>query len=115
MAMTVDFFVNPAMLLAARDNINGNAGETAMTSQKPASRGSLSVGGKSFTISIPVIATRKIKTRTIRRDFRIVELRTADRITMTNWNADPGSPINIVWNLSYPKPLMTRVLNWEFG
>lgn len=96
MAMTVDFFVKPAMLLAASDNINGNAGETAMTSQKPASRGSLSEGGRSFTMRIPAIAIRKIKTRLSRRDFRIVELSTADRRTVTNWKADAGSPIRIV-------------------
>lgn len=100
MAITVDFLVNPATLLAARDNINGNAGETAITSQKPASRDNLSEGGRSFTIRIPAIAIRKIKTRLISRDFRIVELRMADRRTVASWKADAGSPIKIVWNLS---------------
>lgn len=100
MAMTVDFFVKPAMLLAASDNINGNAGETAMTSQNPASRDNLSADGRSFTMRIPAIAMRKIKTRLIRRDFRIVELRMADRRTVASWKADAGSPIRIVWNLS---------------
>lgn len=103
--------MNPAILLAASDNINGNAGETAITSQKPASRGNLSVDGKSLTIKIPEIAIKKIKTRLIRRDFRIVELRTADRRTVINWNPDAGNPMRIVWNLSYPKPLMIKVLN----
>jgi hypothetical protein len=100
MAMTVDFFVKPAMLLAASDSINGNAGETAMTSQNPASRDNLSADGRSLTMRIPAIAMRKIKTRLIRRDFRIVELRTADRRTVASWKADAGSPIRIVWNLS---------------
>jgi hypothetical protein len=98
--MTVDFFVKPAMLLAARDNINGNAGATAVTSQKPASRDIFSSGGRSFTMSIPVIATRKIQTSMIRRDFRIAEVRTADRMTVTSWKPEAGSPIRIVWNLS---------------
>jgi hypothetical protein len=96
MAITVDFFVKPAILLAASDSINGNAGETAITSQNPASRGNLSVDGRSFTIRIPAIAIKKISTRLIRRDFRIVELKTADRRTVTSWNADAGNPIRIV-------------------
>jgi hypothetical protein len=100
MAMTVDFFVNPAMLLAASDSINGNVGAIALTSQKPASRDNLSVDGKSFTMRIPAIATRKIRMRLIRRDFRTVELKTADRITAINWKPDVGNPMRIVWNLS---------------
>lgn len=37
-AMTVDFFVNPATLLAASDSINGDGGKAAVTSQNLASR-----------------------------------------------------------------------------
>jgi hypothetical protein len=109
--MTVDFLVKPAMLLAARDNINGNAGATAVTSQKPASLDIFSSTGKSFTMSIPVIATRKMQTSMTRRDFRITDVRTADRITVTSWKPEAGSPMRIVWNLSYPKPLIIKVLN----
>lgn len=100
MAMTVDFFVNPAMLLAANDNINGKAGETAVTSQKPASRDSFSCGGTSLTMRIPAIANKKSKIRLIRRDLRMVELRTAERMTVSSWKADAGKPNRIVCALS---------------
>lgn len=100
MAITVDFFVKPATLLAANDSMRGNAGALAVTSQNPASRDSFSCWGKSLTIRIPASARRKIKTRLIRRDLRIVELRTAERMTVVNWKTGAGSPINMVWNLS---------------
>jgi hypothetical protein len=58
MAMTVDFLVKPAMLLADKDIISGNAGATAMMSQKPARRASFSSFGKSLIMRIPPMAMR---------------------------------------------------------
>lgn len=58
MAMTVDFFVKPAMLLEDKDNIRGNAGATAVISQKSAKRESFSEVGGSLIISIPALAIR---------------------------------------------------------
>lgn len=70
MAITVDFLVKPAMLLAESESMRGNAGATAMMSQKPARRASLSALGRSLIMRIPAKAMMYVRTRAMWRDLR---------------------------------------------
>ena len=69
-AMTVDFLVKPAMLLADSESMRGNAGATAIMSQKPANRASFSTLGRSLIMRIPAMAMMYVRTRAMCRDLR---------------------------------------------
>lgn len=54
-AITVDFLVKPAMLLAARDSSSGSTGAIVFVSQRPARRVSLSLVGTNLIINVPAM------------------------------------------------------------